>query len=285
MNLKKPVSFVYYKALVFFVLISFSVASLGQPKIALIMDDMGEQQALGVMALQLPGAVTYSFLPFAPYTQQLAKMAYFQDRELMLHIPMQAIKPEEWENGELTTSMSHSELTKRLQEQLRQVPYISGVNNHKGSLLTQNYASMQQVMQVLTDTYGNSLYFIDSQTTAQSVAQQVALEFGVSSRARDIFLDHDDPDMAVIRQQFRKLIVLARRQGSALGIAHPRPNTLKVLQDELYQMAAYGVQLVPASTLTRRSVGARRTNRGIYPQKLSQPVKEVVTPIGEYDIF
>ncbi|BCG65556.1 MAG: hypothetical protein methR_P3401 [Methyloprofundus sp.] len=285
MNLKRPVSFVYYRALVFFMLIGFAAALLAQPKIALIIDDMGEQQALGVAALRLPGAVTYSFLPFAPYTQQLAEMAYFQGRELMLHIPMQAIKPEEWESAELTTSMSHSELTKLLQAQLRQVPYIAGVNNHKGSLLTQNYASMQQVMQVLTDTYGNGLYFIDSQTTVQSVARQVALEFGISSRARDIFLDHDDPDMTIIRQQFRKLIVLARRQGSALGIAHPRPNTLKVLQDELYKMATYGVQLVPASTLTRRSVGAVGTNRREYSQKNSQSVKENVTPIGEYDIF
>jgi polysaccharide deacetylase 2 family uncharacterized protein YibQ len=283
MSLKKPVSFVYYRALVFFVLIAYSVVSLGQPKIALIMDDMGAQQALGVAALQLPGDVTYSFLPFAPYTQQLAKMAYFQGRELMLHIPMQATKPGEAEEGELTASMSHSELTDLLQEQLRQVPYIAGVNNHKGSLLTQNHACMQQVMQVLTDTYGNGLYFIDSQTTAQSVARRVALEFGISSRARDIFLDHDNPDRVVIRQQFRKLIMLARQQGSALGIAHPRPNTLKVLQYELYNMAAYGVQLVPVSALAfKRGQEEKQKGRA---NVINIPVNTSSTPLEEYDIF
>ncbi len=266
-------------------LIRFTAVAAERPKIALIIDDMGAQQALGLAALQLPGAVTYSFLPFAPYTQQLASLAYQQNKELMLHMPMQAIEPEKWEAGELKLSMTQAELADLVQRQLQEIPYIAGVNNHKGSLVTQDYASMRDIMQLLVAARGHSLYFVDSLTTSQSIAQQVALEFGLASRARDVFLDHNAPDTAIVRQQFRQLIILARRYGSALGIAHPRPNTLKVLRDELPNMAALGVQLVPVSALCFQYPQGRVFNRQEVAAKIKARFQAETEIIGEYDIF
>jgi len=258
-------------------LASFSVSAKEQAKIALIIDDMGIQRDLSLSALQLPGAVTYSFLPFTAHTQALANLAHRQGKELMLHAPMQAIKPEDREAHELSADIGGIAFERLFIRQLQNIPHISGVNNHKGSLLTQNYSAMTHIMQLIKAQYGDALFFVDSKTAIASVAQKAATDFGLASLGRDVFLDHDNPSQIEIRRQFRKLIALALRNGSALGIAHPRVNTLAVLQDELHRIAAYDVQLVSVSEL---AFAANKKAPHIKPEE------ELKIPeLGEYDIF
>lgn len=254
------------------------------PKIALIIDDMGLQWELGLDAIKLPGAVTYSFLPFSPYAQTLAELTYQQGKELMLHAPMQAIEVKEQEQKDLTVNMNTQIFADLFSAQLNNIPHISGINNHKGSLLTQNYSAMTQIMQLIKAHYGNALFFIDSKTIPGSIAEEVAEEFNIATRSRDIFLDHDEPEKAVIKQQFRKLIAVAQHNGSALGIAHPRLKTLQVLQEELDNLGIYGVQLVPVSALMKQS----RKYMVLKPTPRALPTHDstiVKAPLGEYEIF
>jgi len=280
-----PIKTCFYWALSFFILASFSASAKEQAKIALIIDDMGIQRNLSLSALQLPGAVTYSFLPFTAHTQALANLAYQQGKELMLHAPMQAIELEERERHELSADMGGGAFERLFIRQLQDIPHIAGVNNHKGSLLTQNYPAMTHIMQLIKAQYGGALFFVDSKTASASVAQKAAIDFGLATLGRDIFLDHDDPSQIVIRRQFRKLIALALRNGSALGIAHPRANTLAVLQDELHKITAYDVQLVSVSEL------AFTDNKKVFvikkkPNRLRDNKKTPIQPeLGEYDIF
>jgi len=262
-----------------------SVSAKELPKIALIMDDMGVQWALGLQALQLPGAVTYSFLPFSSYVQVLADLAYQEGKELMLHIPMQAIDMREQEVSELTENMSATTFEWLLSEQLQQIAHISGINNHKGSLLTQNYAAMKRLMQFIKNRYGHTLFFVDSKTAVRSIAEEVAKKSGLATLGRDVFLDHDAPEKEEIRQQFRKLIILAQQKGSALGIAHPRENTLTVLKEELVKMKLYGVQLVPVSHLIAHQNQAQTVKQREVNRKLSMDSWSDNVSLDEYDIF
>ncbi len=274
-----------YFALAFFILFSLSVYSKEPPKIALIIDDMGEQWILGQQALQLPGAITYSFLPFSSYAPVLADLAYKEGKELMLHIPMQAIDAHEHEVSELTEKMSTRTFEWLLNEQLKQIAHISGINNHKGSLLTQNYSAMKHLLQFIKNRYGDSLFFVDSKTTVRSIAEEVAKKLGVATLGRDVFLDHDAPEKEEIRQQFRKLILLAQQNGSALGIAHPRKNTLAVLKEELVKMKFYGVQLVPVSHLIVHKNQAQTVKQREINRKLSLESWSDNVSLDEYDIF
>jgi len=276
-NSVSPIKTCFYWALSFFMLASFSLQAKEQARIALIIDDMGIQKDLSLSALQLPGAVTYSFLPFTAHTQALASLAHRQGKELMLHAPMQAIELEERERHELSADMGGGAFERLFIRQLQDIPHIAGVNNHKGSLLTQNYPVMSHIMQLIKTKYGDTLFFVDSKTAPASVAQKAATDFGLASLGRDVFLDHDDPSQIVIRRQFRKLIALALRNGSALGIAHPRINTLAVLQDELHRIAAYDVQLVSVSEL------AFTANKKAPHIKPKEELK--IPELGEYDIF
>lgn len=222
-------------------------ASGDQPvRIALIIDDMGNRKGAGEAALALPGSVTYSFLPRTPYAWEQATQAHELQREVMLHQPMESDLGNSLGAGALTLTMPRETFLVTLKRNLESIPYVAGVNNHMGSLLTRDPTSMRWLMSSLHEA---GLFFIDSRTTDATVAQQVAQDQLVESARRHVFLDYVQ-DKEVVQEQLKALIAMARRRGGAIGIAHPYPETLEVLNRELPKLQAQGVVLVPASTLT-----------------------------------
>jgi polysaccharide deacetylase 2 family uncharacterized protein YibQ len=75
---------------------------------------------------------------------------------------------------------------------------------------------------------------------------------GIPAASRDLFLD-DEPSRAAIVAQFAALLALARERGAAIAIAHPRPETLSVLAEEIPRAVASGIEFVPVSYLLERS--------------------------------
>jgi polysaccharide deacetylase 2 family uncharacterized protein YibQ len=279
-----PIRIFVYWLLAFFMFSISPVKAEPIAKIALIMDDMGLSEVLGCEAIQLHGAVTYSFLVNAPYAHQLAASAYRKGKELMLHAPMQAIAKREQEAGELKQGMVAQKFKQLFVKQLNSIPHISGVNNHKGSLLTQNYSAMTRIMALIKNYNGEDLFFVDSKTSQQSIAGHVASEFGIATFSRDIFLDHDSPSEEEIRRQFRRLIDIALTQGQALAIAHPRKATLKILRQELAQLSAYGVQLVSVSELVDQPK-RNRVKQSFRSIPARQEKLGIITPAEEIDVF
>jgi polysaccharide deacetylase 2 family uncharacterized protein YibQ len=133
-----------------------------------------------------------------------------------------------------------------LGNEIAAVPYVSGLNNHKGSLLTRHPGNMAWLMQAINQR--GDLFFVDSRTTKETVASQLAVEYGVPNISRNVFLDND-PDPEAVREQFRKLIAIAKRDGYALGIGHPLTGTLNVITEELENLQQQGVRLLPVSRL------------------------------------
>lgn len=219
------------------------------PVIALLIDDMGEHRAAGLRAIDLPGAVTFSFLPYRTHVRELAQRARDRDREILLHLPMEALDRRALGAGAITARMSEQELVDTLRDALAAVPHASGINNHMGSLLTRNPVHMQWLMREI-GSIGN-LYFVDSRTTPESVAAAVAAQFGVPNLERDVFLDNT-PTRPAIAAQFERLVARAKQRGVALGIGHPYQETLAVLERELPRLTDHGVRLVPVSDLIKR---------------------------------
>lgn len=215
-------------------------------RIALIIDDMGNLKQAGEQALALPGVVTYSFLPQTPFARQLATRAHELNREVMLHLPMESDLGNPLGAGALTLTMPREEFLATLISDLESVPFVAGVNNHMGSLLTRDPTAMRWLMGSLREA---GLYFIDSRTTDATVAERVAQDNLVDSSRRHVFIDYIQ-DRSVVKRQLKALVAMARREGSAIGIAHPYPETLAVLAQELPKLKAEGIELVPASDLT-----------------------------------
>jgi len=224
-------------------------------RISIIIDDMGSQQDAGIDALQLPGAVTYAFLPHTPHSQSQAKAAYHLGKEIMLHLPMQAISSNQLLGpGSLTLNMDRKQFGEIFRSDLASVPYVAGINNHMGSLLTRHPGHMQWLMEEIKQQH--NLYFIDSRTTRYTVASQLANELQVPSRQRDVFLDND-PSPAAITHQFERLIFKAKKQGGAIGIGHPHPTTIRILRQLLPRLKQQNIELVPVSQLVFRQSKTR----------------------------
>jgi polysaccharide deacetylase 2 family uncharacterized protein YibQ len=216
------------------------------PKIAIIIDDLGYRFAEGQRAVRLPGPVAVAILPHTPYAAGLASEADSRGKEIVLHVPMEALEAELLGPGALELDQTRSELAGALAADLAAVPLALAVSNHMGSSLTREAVPMRWIMEELKSR--ETLFFVDSYTTADSVALQAAREAGVRALRRDVFLDGDQTPAAVQREWLR-LLARARERGFALAIGHPHAATLEFLERALPALAASGVALVPLADL------------------------------------
>lgn len=218
-----------------------------QPAIAIIIDDVGYRLAEGTRAVRLPGPVAVAVLPHTAHGAALAREADAAGKEVLLHLPMQAISADEEPGpGALELDQTRSEFAAVLAADLAAVPFVRGVNNHMGSLLTRHPGHMRWLMEELKAR--PPLFFIDSYTSAQSVGLLIAKEEGVPAMRRDVFLDAED-DAAAVEAEWRRLIALAHTRGRAIAIGHPYPTTLAVLERLLPALPESGVRLVPLAEL------------------------------------
>lgn len=224
-------------------LLSFAAAaSADAPRVAIIIDDLGYHLGNGKRALDLPGPVTFSFLPGGPRSRWLAEQAHALGKDILLHLPLQAHGDESRaEPAEIHIDMSRSRIGAVFAEALAAVPHVIGINSHRGSLLTRHPGHMQWLMEEIREREG--LFFIDSYTHHRSVALQIARENGVTAIRRDVFLDPDASPETVARE-FERMKVLARKRGQAVAIGHPHPATLDLLEQQIPRLAEEGFELV-----------------------------------------
>lgn len=224
----------------------------GGAAIAIIIDDLGNQHAAGLRAIALPGAVALSFLPGTPFARAQAELAYARGKEVLLHLPLEPLSSARAYPTAITAATGKAELLAHVESALAAVPHARGVNNHQGSRLTEMAEPMDWLMGDLKTHPG--LYFVDSRTTAASVAFRAALAHRVPAAERQVFLDNTRGE-ASVRRAFRELLARARQSERALAIGHPYPETLKVLEQELPHLRDAGVVLITPSALIAWQAG------------------------------
>lgn len=205
------------------------VATPDLPQLAIIIDDVGYNYGNGLGFAKLPADITLAVLPQAPYSQTLAQRGWLNGKEIILHIPMSSRAGDKLDPGGISIDMQAPAIEDLLSRHFRNFPNASGLNNHMGSQLTTMVAPMLAVMTFLKH---RQLYFIDSRTHADSVAQTTAEKIGVANAKRDIFLDNERSS-AAIRKQLYKAVATAQKQGQAIAIGHPYSATLAVIKEEL----------------------------------------------------
>jgi hypothetical protein len=197
---------------------------------------------------RLPLTVAVAVLPNAAHSAEVARALGAQGREVLLHMPMEPLANHGPGPGDgaVEVGLPAGEIRVRLERALLVVAAARGVNNHMGSRATADAPTMRDVMTVLRD---HGLYFLDSRTTSETVAERVARESGVPALRRDVFLDVvSEPD--AVRRALEQAVARARAQGSAVAIGHVHPLTLELLAVELPRIASE-VKLVRPSQLLR----------------------------------
>ena len=233
--------------LIFVVLQPKAQKAVLRPKIALVIDDLGDDRPIARELLEWDFPLTFSILPFTPYAKTIAKEAHRKGKEVILHIPMEPqgypkAKPGE---GSLLEEMNEESLRHQLIKDIEAVPYIKGASNHMGSRLMED---PEKVKIVLSELKRRKLYFLDSRTTPQTVGVHEAQGIGVKAMERSLFIDHslEEED---IKDKIEKLIRLSLSNGKAIGIGHPHPSTIKSIKEMIPKIKEKGIELVPLSVV------------------------------------
>ncbi len=215
-------------------------------RLAIVLDDAGSSVEVVAEVARLPRAVAVAVLPNAARSAEVARALGAQGREVLLHMPMEPIAyhgPGPGE-GAVEVGLPDAEIRSRVERALQVVSGARGVNNHMGSRATADLAAMRAVMDVLRP---RGLFFLDSRTTADTVAEAAARAAGVPSLHRDVFLDVVADRQAIVRA-LDQAAARARATGAAVAIGHVHPLTIEVLDQELPRIERE-VRLVRPSAL------------------------------------
>jgi polysaccharide deacetylase 2 family uncharacterized protein YibQ len=217
------------------------------PKIAIIIDDIGYDKDVSLALCDLNSNITFSILPFAPFGKLISEKLYAKGSQMILHLPMEPVEYPQINPGPgaILSMMSPDILLEQLRKNIEAVPHIVGVNNHMGSKLTSHSNQMNQIFTILKK---ENLFFVDSRTSTKSQCKSSARLLKVKFAERDVFLDNFQ-NTEYITGQLKKLIDLAEKHGSAIGIGHPNQATLEALSKELPKIKNK-VKIVRASVLT-----------------------------------
>lgn len=216
-------------------------------RIAIVIDDLGQDKRAAMDLLGLEAPLSFSVFPFAPYSREIAEKASEDGRDVLLHLPME---PKDYPTqnpgkGGLLTTMEKKQLLSQLEKSLSAIPYARGVNNHMGSKFTEDPELMRVVLE---DIQRRGLFFLDSRTTPKTVGFEIARGIGLKTGQRNVFLDNER-DISKIKARISELIALSHKNGGAIGIGHPHPETVQAIREALPSFRENGVELVPVSSL------------------------------------
>jgi len=218
------------------------------PKAAFIIDDLGYETEVAKKMMELEYPIALSILPFLQYSEFTAEEGEKNNKEIMLHLPMEANNNgTDPGPGAIKSDMSEEEIRQAVRDCIFNFPYIIGVNNHMGSKITEDREIMEIVLEEIKKY---NLFFIDSVTTKDSIAYEVAREMEIKSAVRTVFLDNEN-DMDYIKGQILEVQETALREGEAIAIGHSRINTFYVLKRMIPELIKAGIEIVPVSELVK----------------------------------
>ncbi|HCL90454.1 MAG TPA: hypothetical protein DHW70_03945 [Candidatus Atribacteria bacterium] len=217
-------------------------------KAAFIIDDLGYETEVAKKMMELEFPVALSILPFLQYSEFTAEEGEKNNKEIMLHLPMEANNSgADPGPGAIKSDMSEEEIRQAVRDCIFNFPYIIGVNNHMGSKITEDREIMEIVLEEIKKY---NLFFIDSITTKDSIAYEVAREMEIKSAVRTVFLDNEN-DMDYIKGQILEVQETALREGEAIAIGHSRISTFYVLKRMVPELIKAGIEIVPVSELVK----------------------------------
>jgi polysaccharide deacetylase 2 family uncharacterized protein YibQ len=209
-------------------------------RVAIIIDDMGDSLEALQEVCDLGQPITISILPLSPYAEETARIAHENGLEVMLHLPGESLNHQEGNSsaaGLIKSGMGEEEVRSLVEESLSRVPYVEGVNNHMGSKITQEEPVMRPILDLLKS---RDLYFLDSRTTAESIAFDLAGKMGLRTAYRNIFLD-SSVGVDFSKKKIIDLFRFSQKTGKAIGIGHPFPETLQALRENIHLLKKYKV--------------------------------------------
>ncbi|MCK4943117.1 MAG: divergent polysaccharide deacetylase family protein [Candidatus Aminicenantes bacterium] len=219
-----------------------------QPKVAFIIDDIGNRSGISLDLKKLNIPITASILPESSFAFDEARQIKQYELQAMIHIPMQPKNSKNSSYQGFTIIQTHSDIDEMRQIVLKArqiIPHARGVNNHEGSLITSKKGIITKFLRIIKQ---EGLFFVDSRTTSETVAYDMARELKIQTAFRDIFLDSEKTYPHSMKQ-IQKLITVALKKGKAIAIGHPFQTTFQAIRDSIKSIRDRGIKIVFVSQI------------------------------------
>jgi polysaccharide deacetylase 2 family uncharacterized protein YibQ len=211
-------------------------------KAAIIIDDFGySYNDLVQEFLTCNQPLTISIIPGLEETKRVARDAELNNRKILIHMPMEPEGEKFSADGyTILAGQNPGTVRLRVRSAFAEIPAAVGMNNHQGSKATADKKTMRAVLEEIKR---QKKIFVDSRTSSQSVAVDIARSLRVPIAVNQVFIDAKD-DEDFIRGQLNKMADLAVQQGHVVAIAHMRKSTWRVLRETMPQLSNRGIEFV-----------------------------------------
>jgi polysaccharide deacetylase 2 family uncharacterized protein YibQ len=212
------------------------------PKMAIVVDDMGNEPVWDAEWLEIPEKISVSVLPFGPSSRTVAASASSKGYGVILDVPMESASGADGANRQyqLRRDMTPEQIEDLVARMARDIPQATGASNQLGSAFTTDAAAMGAFATALK---GRGYFFLDSGAAGGSVGVDAARQAGVPVVRRDVVLD-DDPRPDEIRRQWARAVALAKERGDAVVVCRSRRETLRAVRDLISDLRKEGIRPV-----------------------------------------
>ncbi len=196
-----------------------------KPKLVIIIDDISHKWQLQKIK-KLGLRITPSIFPPNRMNMKSNILAKGM-KHFMVHLPLEShSKKMNRFYKTLFISDSKKKVEQRIKEIRKLFPNAKYINNHTGSLFSENYKASKQLYDILGN---NGFIFVDSRTSHYSQFKKIAKEEKKRYFHSDIFID-DTQNVQYSYKMIKRAIVIAKRKGKAILIGHPHPTTFAALK-------------------------------------------------------
>lgn len=222
------------------------VAPSSRPRVAIFVSGMGLSQTATRSALDtMPAEVTLAFVPYGAAIGATVDEAKTKGHEILLQIPMQNASGGPPGPHALRVGETKEALRADLAWLTSRFHGYDGVTNLLGAPVT---ADLPAMTALLTSVAADKLFYLDDGTSKRDISSNVAAGLGVPTLQADLVLDAT-PDAATVDANLERLLAIARRKGSAIGMASGLPDHMAAIAKFARDAGSKGVILVPVAAL------------------------------------
>jgi polysaccharide deacetylase 2 family uncharacterized protein YibQ len=216
------------------------------PKISIIVTNLGLNRRLTELALTLPKECALGFLPYTKSLKPLLSKAQKNGNEIYIYLPLQTSKSDKNEiKYALMSNLGQEENTLRLNMILNSHTKYNGVYSNYKEVFTDNSRTSKSIFEYLND---KDLIFILGKGLQSDALRHLNSHDNIMPT--DIIID-EEPDKEYILRQLKNLANIAQEEGVALGYAQSFNITIEMIKKWIPILKQQGIKLVPVSVLLK----------------------------------